>query len=59
MRTPNNLLTAILVPSSATNGTVSLNSDGTFTFTPNEHFNSSLGLGVASFQYRAFDNDPR
>jgi hypothetical protein len=53
-----NLLTAILVPNSATNGTVSLNADGTFTFTPNEHFNSSLGQGVASFQYRAFDNDP-
>ena len=53
-----NLLSAILVPNSATNGTVSFNSDGTFTFTPSEHFNSSLGQGVASFQYRAFDNDP-
>jgi hypothetical protein len=45
-----------VVPGSATNGTVSLNSNGTFTFTPNEHFNSTLG--VASFQYRALDNDP-
>jgi hypothetical protein len=51
-------LSAVIVPGSATNGTVTLNADGTFTFTPNEHFNSGLGQGAASFQYRANDNDP-
>jgi len=50
-------LTAVLVPGSATNGSVAFNADGTFTFTPNQHFNSSLGQGVASFQYQASDGN--
>src|SRR4030095_14675632 len=50
------LLTAVLEPNSATNVTLSLNPNGTFTFTPTGDFNSTLG--VASFQYKALDNDP-
>ncbi len=43
-------LTAQLVAGSAVGGTVSLNSDGTFSFVPTPNFN-----GAASFQYRALD----
>ncbi|MCI0360027.1 MAG: Ig-like domain-containing protein [Planctomycetaceae bacterium] len=54
VETPN-LMTAVLV-GSATNGVVTLNPDGSFTFDSNNNFNSNLG--VASFQYQVNDNDP-
>jgi hypothetical protein len=44
-------LTAILVAGPA-NGTLVLNSDGSFTYTPDANFN-----GTDSFTYRAFDGD--
>jgi large repetitive protein len=47
---PVDTLTAELVAGSAVGGSVSLNSDGTFSFTPTANFN-----GTASFQYRVLD----
>jgi hypothetical protein len=43
-------LTAISVDTTGTNGSVSLNADGSFTFTPTTGF-----VGVTSFQYTAHD----
>jgi hypothetical protein len=48
---PEDTLTAQLVAGSAVGGSVSLNTDGTFTFTPTPNFN-----GTASFEYRVLDD---
>lgn len=45
-------LSALVVTGSATNGTVSLNTDGSFTFTPAVGF-----VGLASFRYTAVDDN--
>jgi len=45
----NNPLTAVMV-SSTTNGSLTLNSDGSFTYTPNANFN-----GIDTFTYKAND----
>src|SRR6202008_4496757 len=45
------MLTATLV-STTTNGALTLNSDGSFTYTPNANFN-----GTDSFTYKANDGD--
>ncbi len=45
-------LTYSVVPSSVENGSVVLNTDGTYTFTPTAGF-----VGVASFQYQVSDAD--
>ncbi len=46
----NNQLTAILVGTGVSNGTLALSADGSFTYTPNANFN-----GTDSFTYKAND----
>lgn len=49
-----NTIQAVLVPNSGpTNGVLTFNSDGTFTYTPNPGF-----FGTDSFRYRATDGGP-
>ncbi len=45
-----NILTAVMVDDSNLNGTIELNSNGSFIYTPNENFN-----GLATFTYQAYD----
>jgi Bacterial Ig domain/Carboxypeptidase regulatory-like domain len=46
-------ITIDTVPINQTNGTVTINANGSFTFTP---LPGSVGINTASFQYRVYDN---